>query len=148
MNFFERHKNLVIALIIVVLVLFIALYSNSVINSNENKAIYGSRLDAIKDTPISESRESQIKESLDQISNETTIREQGRIIEIMVTLKDDITRDKAKEEAKKAYEKLSEKERKLYDVQIFFKKEKEDNQFPIIGYANHNKGTFSWTKDR
>ena len=146
-EFFKRHKNLVIALIIFILVLFVALYTNRVVNSNENRAVYGSRLDAIKDTKISESRESQITESLSGISEKTTIREQGRIIEIRVALKSDVSRDKAKEEAKKAYEKLSEDERKLYDVQVFYTK-KNDKQFPIIGYVHHNKGSFSWTKDR
>ncbi len=146
-EFFKRHRNLVIALIIFILVLFVALYSNRVINTNENRAVYGSRLDAIKDTKISESRESQITESLSAISEKTTIREQGRIVEVNVALKDGTSRDKAKEEAKKAYEKLSEEERKVYDFQIFFTK-KNDKQFPIIGYVHHNKGSFSWTKDR
>lgn len=147
-EFFKRHKNLVITLIIIVLLLFVALYSNRVLNTNENRAVYGSRLDPIKDTKIAESRESQIKESLASISKETTIREQGRIVEVTVLLKDDISRDQAKEGAKKAYEILSEEERKLYDAQFFFKKSTKDAQFPIIGYAHHNKGSISWTKDR
>ena len=148
MEFFKKHKNLVIALIIFILVLFVALYSNRVINTNENKAVYGSRLDAIKDVKISGDRESQIKEALSEISQKVTVREQGRIVEIVATLKDETTRDKAKEQARIAYEKLSEKERKVYDVQIFYKKTNDDKQFPIIGYAHHNKGSFSWTKDR
>lgn len=148
MDFAKKHKNIVIAVIIFVLVLIVFLYTNRVLNASENKAVYGTRLDAIKDVKINESRESQIKEVLKDVSKKVTIREQGRIVEIDMVANDDLARDTAKAKAGEVLSKFSEKERKVYDVQIFIKKEKEDAAFPIIGYAHHNKAEFSWTKDR
>ena len=43
---------------------------------------------------------------------------------------------------------LSNKERKVYDVQVFFTKTTKDEKYPIIGYLHHGKDRFSWTKDR
>ena len=148
MEFAKKHKNTVIAIIIFFLVLIVFLYFNKVINTNENKAVYGTRLDKIKDVKISDNRESQVEDVFASSAEDASVREQGRIIEINVVLNKNVTRDKAKDLAKKVYNVFSDKERKAYDIQIFFSKNSEDKAFPIIGYAHHNKSGFSWTKDR
>ena len=48
----------------------------------------------------------------------------------------------------KVIEKLSDKQKKYFDVQIFIKKSSKDEKFPIIGYKHHNKDNITWTKDR
>ena len=44
MEFFKKHKNLLISIIIFILVLLLALVSRKLLTNTENKAIYGDRL--------------------------------------------------------------------------------------------------------
>ena len=43
---------------------------------------------------------------------------------------------------------ISEKQIKVYDIQIFIKKKTKDDKFPIIGYKNHARDNISWTRNR
>ena len=52
----------------------------------------------------------------------------------MITVNDDIELDKAKETAGKILEKLSDEEKKFYDVQIFVSKDTDDAK-----YSNYNE---------
>ena len=65
-----------------------------------------------------------------------------------IKLKEDVSRDTAKELANKTLEKLSEEERSYYDVQFIISKTKDKEHFPIIGYKHHTKPAIAWTKNR
>ena len=43
---------------------------------------------------------------------------------------------------------LDEKQKKAYDVQVFIKKNKEDDKFPVIAYRHQGGDHYSFTKDR
>ena len=70
------------------------------------------------------------------------------ILNITITVADDITRDIAKTYANKALEALSDEEIRYYDIQYFIVKNTEATEFPIIGYKIPSADDITWTKDR
>lgn len=148
MEFIKNHKNISSLILIVILGIITLLYTRNLLNNTDREAIYGTRTKAIENIKISNNKEDQLGEVFSDIDEKTTVTEQGKIIEIVVTLKDNIKGKTAKEKAADIKKVLSNDERKVYDVQVFFKKDKKDDSFPIIGYLHRGKDKFSWTRDR
>ncbi len=152
MKFIKKHKSLIIALIIFILVFVLFLGIYRFFFPNEESAIYGDRLEGLtKEVEITKKDKTKIEDALKEISNATKVRTQGRIIEVSISIKDEVNRDAAKENSKKILEQLSEKQIKYFDIQVFIKKEgktEDAAQFPIIGYKHHTLDGFTWTKDR
>ena len=151
MKFIKKHKSLIIAFIIFVLVfvLFLLIYRSFF--PDEETAIYGSRLDGIEKVEVTKTDKSKIEDALKDISKSTSVRTQGRIINVSISINDDVNRDTAKAESRKIFEQLSKGQKEYYDIQVFIKKEGQTEdapQFPIIGYKHHVSEDFTWTKDR
>ncbi len=146
-KFISKHKNLVLLLLIIILSLFAIYYTKNIMNTTETKAVYGERKDAIKGKEISKDKLSKVESSISDAKN-VTARTQGRIIEVTITAKDNVSVGDAKKMADEVSNLFTNDEKKLYDIQLFIKKDKEDASFPIIGYKHHNTNSFSWTKDR
>ena len=147
MEFFKKHKNLLISIIIFILVLLLALVSRKLLTNTENKAIYGDRLKEVNvkvNEKDIESKLSDLKDGVEDIS----VRKQGKIINITIVVNKDIDQDKAKEIGTNSLNAISEKQIKVYDIQIFIKKNTKDDKFPIIGYKNHARDNISWTRNR
>lgn len=150
----RRNKKVERAIVLVVTVCFFILvfvfYKLVLSQSNDTTAIYGDRLEGIEEVALSKSKKEDIESGIKEVGNnksaKVTIR--GKIINVVITINDDTTRDSAKGLADKVLEKLSEEEKKFYDIQVFIKKDVEDAQLPIIGYHHHKKTGFSWTLDR
>ena len=104
-------------------------------------------LDEVK---VTSNLEKEIKENIKtlDITKSVEIEESGKIINVIALVNDDIEVNKSKEIGNKVIEKLSDKQKKYFDVQIFIKKSSKDEKFPIIGYKHHNKDNITWTKDR
>ena len=147
MEFFKKHKNLLISIIIFILVLLLALVSRQLLTNTENKAIYGDRLKEVNvkvNEKDIESKLSDLKDGVEDIS----VRKQGKIINITIVVNKDIDQDKAKEIGTNSLKAISEKQIKVYDIQIFIKKNTKDDKLPIIGYKNHARDNISWTRNR
>ena len=120
MEFFKKHKNLLISIIIFILVLLLALVSRKLLTNTENKAIYGDRLKEVNvkfNEKDIESKLSDLKDGVEDIS----VRKQGKIINITIVVNKDIDQDKAKEIGTNSLKAISEKQIKVYDIQIFIK---------------------------
>ncbi len=146
----KTTRNIVIIVIICFFGLCICLYQ-LVLNTNyDNKAIYGDRLDGIDSVKISSKLKKEIIKNVNDttLSKETKINIQGKIINVTIIVNDDVSIENAKPLADKVLEKLGEEEKKFYDIQVFIKKDNEDEKFPIIGYHHPKKEGFSWTLDR
>lgn len=150
MKFFKKHKNITLLLIIIVLFVFVYFYLTKIMRNTDSKAIYGDRLDVIENVNVNTDEATKIlKEKLADIADDVSVRTQGRIVNIMVTCKAETSRDQAKASGQGVLESFSEDIRKVYDIQIMYQSaNKENTQFPIIGYAHYGKGSISWTKDR
>ena len=148
MNFLKKHKNTIIAIVVFVIVLIIAFKFINMLTGDEEKAIYGDRIDGIEAVKIDGNKEDQIEEAIKGDTKKVTIKNAGRLVTVIATIDENMNRDTAKTLAKKAIEPLTAEQKKYFDFQIIIKKENEDPAFPIIGYKQHTKEEFSWTKDR
>jgi predicted nucleic acid binding AN1-type Zn finger protein len=143
----KKHKNLVLFILIIILALFALYYTKNILNTTETKAVYGERKDAIKGKEISKEKLAKVESSISN-AKEVSARTQGRIIEVIITANDNVSVSDAKKMADQVSNVFTNDEKKLYDIQVFIKKDKTDASFPIIGYKHHDKSYFSWTKDR
>lgn len=149
MKFLKEHAKL-IAIVVIFVLAVIILFSiyNSIFLNNSSK--YGDRLKGIDEVKVTSNLEKEIKENIKtlDITKSVEIEESGKIINVIALVNDDIEVNKSKEIGNKVIEKLSDKQKKYFDVQIFIKKSSKDENFPIIGYKHHNKDNITWTKDR
>lgn len=143
----RKKRKLIIALVIlVILVLALCIVYESIFANNNSK--YGNRLDGIEQVNIKVKQKNEIKkniETLEMFSN-VKVSLTGKTLEVVITAKDDTGLDKAKESYTKVMEKLSDEQKKFFDVQIFLNKKGKDESFPAIGYKHHNKESISWSK--
>ena len=149
MKFLKEHAKL-IAIVVIFVLAVIILFSiyNSIFLNNSSK--YGDRLTGIDEVKVTSNLEKEIKENIKtlDITKSVEIEESGKIINVIALVNDDIEVNKSKEIGNKVIEKLSDKQKKYFDVQIFIKKSSKDEKFPIICYKHHNKDNITWTKDR
>ena len=148
MKFLKKNISAIVAVVVFVLVVAGLLYFKQVFNADEATAIYGSRLEGREQIEITQERINQVKTAIKDYSNETSIRIAGRIIEVMVDVKDNVSIQDAKNLGTPIVFAFTEEERAYYDIQIFLTNEKNTEQFPAIGYKHHTKPTLTWTKDR
>lgn len=149
MKYLKENAKLIIAIaifIVIVVAIFVA-YNGLFLKSSSK---YGDRLKGIDEIPVSDSNKTEIEENVTAlgITSKISVEVKGKIIEIIITVNDDIDVNKSKEVAAKVLEKLTDEQKKCYDVQIFIQKNSEDEKFPIIGYKHHSRDNFTWTKDR
>lgn len=148
MKFLKKNISAIVAVVVFVLVVSGLLYFKQVFNADEATAIYGSRLEGREQIEITQERINQVKTAIKDYSKETSIRIAGRIIEVMVDVKDNVSIQDAKNLGTPIVFAFTEEERAYYDIQIFLTNEKNTEQFPAIGYKHHTKQTLTWTKDR
>lgn len=148
--FLKNNKYMVIVVSLCLLLTIFVFVIKFVFFPNEGTAIYGDRLDGIEEVEITNDQLGKIedsvkeKEEVEEVSASIT----GRILNVMVTVKDDVSVDAAKTVTDKVDEALEEDQRTFYDIQVFISKNTDDATFPIIGYHHQNSDHYSWTKNR
>lgn len=149
MKWIKKNKFTVIAIIIFIVVAILGYKAKEIFFPDQRTAIYGDRLEgkvAVKDTTYDTLKQ---KISENEKVTTVTVRENGRRIDITITVADDMSKADAKKLTDNMLEPFTESQIGYYDFQVFIKKEaKTENDFPIIGYKHHNSSSFSWTKDR
>ena len=151
MKMLRKHKSLVAAIVVFVLVFILFLLLYRTFFPDEETAIYGDRLKGIEKVELTDGNKDKIEKALSDVSKETTVRTQGRIINVSMSIKDEVNRDVAKAAAGKVLENLSKDQKEYYDIQVFISKSgktEDAGQFPIIGYKHHISEGYTWTKDR
>ena len=151
LNFIKKRKLLILLLILIILIIVLSIKIIGIFTENEEGAIYGERL-SVKSVKIDTSKETDtIKAKIGESVKSISIRRQGRILNILITVNDDKSRDDSKNIAKDAIGELSDKIKEYYDIQLFISKDgdsEDKGQFPILGYKHHTKENITWTKDR
>lgn len=150
MSFIRKNKFVIIAIGVFLILVVLGFQIATMFFPEEGTALYGDRLDGIEEVELSNSKLTKIESNLksDGAVKEADVSVAGKIVEVIITVQDDTSVDTAKALNTKVLDSLSNKEKKIYDIQIFVKKDSEATDFPIIGYKHHAKDTFSWTKDR
>ncbi len=149
-HYIKEHKIVVVAILFLIILLVLSYMAKQVFFSNASNAAYGSRLDGIKEVKITKSD----KEALiNKIEEDGAVKKceynlQGKIVNVTITVNDDVSLDTAKGLASKVLEEFDTDQKSFYDFQIFVRKDNNASDFPIIGYKQNAKEGFSWTKDR
>lgn len=148
----QKHKRLAIAIGIslVLLLIILAFFVMLLIGGSSNK--YGNRLDGIDEVKISD-------DALDTIAIEmkekeevkdSSVRVQGKIINVILTFNSDVDSKKAKEVAASTLESFSEEQLAFYNVQYFLTREstgEEDTPYVITGNKHPSKEEIGWTNN-
>lgn len=150
MKFIKKNKFTIIAIILFILLLILGVQVKNLLVPDEGKASYGDRLEGIEDYPLDDSLfetiETTLKENEQILS--VTNKVHGKIINLMITVSEDVTVDVAKTIASSTVS-MFEDNLKFYSLQVYVLKEnKELNNFPIIGYKGVDTEELVFTKDR
>lgn len=150
LEYIKSHKIVVAAAAFAVLILLILFMIIKTFFQGDEKAIYGDRLKGMDAVKITEKEQKELIKKLEDDSavSKCTYSLQGKIINMVITVNDDVGVDTAKSLAGKTLEVLDEDQKKFFDIQVFIKKTNKATDFPIIGYKQNKKDGFSWTKDR
>jgi len=149
LKFIKKHKLLLLFVILLIVATVFVIKVFLIFNDKDETAIYGERLNGADYVEIDTSKSTdKVKAKVGDLASGVTVRIQGRIVNIIINLKDEVTRDAAKDISNQLLGEFSDKEKAYYDFQIFLNKTNEDAQFPIIGYKHHTKAEIKWTKDR
>lgn len=145
----------------IILLAFAVLVIKLVLPGADNK--YGDRLDGIKEHEFTKKAQDKITKGLSDRENVTkaSIHIEGKLINVVFTVKNEVSKDDAKTIAGEAYNSFSEKIRGFYDIQFMVKKEKEEGtkitnaegeeitkyEFPIMGYSNKKNPGIVWSNN-
>lgn len=146
--FRKKFKLIIAFIILIIIVLALCIVYETIFSNNNGK--YGNRLEGMEKVSIKTKQKNEIKKNIEslQISSSVDVYLTGKIIKAIVYVNNDIGLDKAKESYTKLNEKLSDEQKKYFDIQIFLNKKEKDDNYPTIGYKHHNKDYVSWTKGR
>lgn len=145
-NFFKTHKKQCmiggIAFLVIFFLILIWLFIVPVFSNNK----YGDRLDGIKDHKISSDTVKDIEDSLKENDKVTdvTYNNEGRILDFIITVSNDMSTEDAKKLGDTILDKISDDDKKYYDIQILIDTEEEDDNYPIAGYKHKSEDNFTY----
>lgn len=149
MKWIKKNKFTVIAIVCFVIIAILGFKLKEILFPDQRTAIYGDRLDG--KVNVDQAVYDAVKQKLAENENvkSVTVHENGRRIDITITVEDSLSKDDAKKLTDGITEPFNESQIGYYDFQVFIKKDTaSENDFPIIGYKHHNSSSFSWNKDR
>ena len=145
-NFFKTHKKQCmiggIAFLVIFFLILIWLFIVPVFSNNK----YGDRLDGIKDHKISSDTVKDIEDSLKENDKLTdvTYNNEGRILDLIITVSNDMSTEDAKKLGDTILDKISDDDKKYYDIQILIDTEEENDNYPIAGYKHKSEDNFTY----
>ncbi len=145
-NFFKTHKKQCmiggIAFLVIFFLILIWLFIVPVFSNNK----YGDRLDGIKDHKISSDTVKDIENSLKENDKVTdvTYNNEGRILDFIITVSNDMSTEDAKKLGDTILDKISDDDKKYYDIQILIDTEEENDNYPIAGYKHKSEDNFTY----
>ncbi len=151
MNFLKKNKITIVAIILFIGLVLAFQEIKNILVPDEGKAVYGDRLDGIENHPLSDSTMKGITSKLKENEKveEATITLHGKIINIIITVLDDVSVEDAKAIANSSIPMFENKELSFYTLNVFVKKNNEAlNNFPIEGYKGTETDELVFTKDR
>ncbi len=149
MKWIKKNKWMLVAIVVFVLMVMVAYKALSVFFPSTDKPIAGDRFDSKVD--VDKKLYDGIKTRMKDLEyvKEVSVRENGRTINIVVTVMDSTSMDAAKSLSGLILEGFTDSQIGYYDFQLYVNKEdKKENDFPILAYKQHNSTEFVWSKDR
>lgn len=150
MKFIKKHRYAIItALVFLILIVLAALGLKEVFFPDDNKSVYGTRIDGIEDVPIKDSVVSEIKSKLTTLKfvKKVDYNLEGRRMNFVIIIENDTNLTTAYTTGDTILECLTDEIKNYYDIQIFLKEEKVDEDeeiYPKIGYKHKTSLNFVW----
>ncbi len=151
MKFIKNNKYTIIVIIVFLALVVSFVEIKNILVPDEGKAVYGNRLDGIEKHPLKTSDLEAIATSIKEQEkvSEASCNLHGKIINITITVQDDVSVNDAKTIATNTISLFTKDDLSFYSLQVFVKKENQDlNNFPIIGYKDAGSEEMLFTKDR
>ncbi len=152
MKFFKRHMKESIFLMVFLVIILICLIAFLVMWFGVNGDRYGTRLDGIKEVPLSDSY---LKDITDEVKDESivskaTVDVKGRLVNFIITINSGTALDDSKKLSTIVEDNFTEDELSFYDIQIFIVESgsSEDSKYPIIGYKHKTSDDFVWSNTK
>lgn len=150
-KFLKKHRYTCILLLIFILIVVLGFKVKDILVPDEGKATYGERLKDIDNHPIDKTIYDKIEEEFAKNTKVLDIshRVQGKIINYILTVNDDMSIKDAKALGDKIVSHFDEETLSYYSLQVYVKKnDASKNNFPIVGYKDPLSKSISWSKDR
>lgn len=151
MKFIKKNRYTLILLLVFALLFCCAITFKKLFIADGDKDKYYGRIDSKTDVEIKQSVLDGICKDLEGKEEVTlcTGRRQGKVINFVITVKDEVTSENAKKLSDEVIKQFSDTEISYFTLQYFVKKNNEKlNNFPIIGAHSPNIKETVWTKDR
>ena len=151
MKYFRKNKYTIFALIILVILVFIGMQFKNILVPDEGKAAYGSRLSGIENHKLSDDFFKEIESKLksDEKITDFSYKIHGKIINLIITVSDDVSINDAKAKANSVISMFNKNELSFYSLQVYIKKSDTNlNDFPIVGYKGTEAKELVFSKDR
>lgn len=151
MKFLKKNKFTIIAIILFIGLVILGVQVKNLLVPDEGKAVYGDRLDDIEENKLDSSLFTTIKEELMTDKKVLNVGHEvhGKIINLIITISDDVSVLDAKEIANSTIPLFENDELSFYTLQVYMVKEdKTLNNFPILGYKGVKSKELIFTKDR
>ena len=144
-KFILKNKLLSILILLFILIVLLGMVIVKIlIFPSYSSSKYGNRLEGIDSVRLDDSRFNEVKEKFGDVDGFTvnSFRLSGKIVNIMISVDDNISVSKAKSNASKLVECFSDEELDYYDFQVFITG--SEDKYPIIGYKNKNSEGLYW----
>ena len=151
MKFLRKNKFTIIAIILFIGLVVLGVKVKNFLVPDEGKAVYGDRLDGIEEKELDSSLFTTIKEKLKEDKKVLNVGHEvhGKIINLIITIADDVSVSDAKKIASTTIPLFENDELSFYTLQVYMVKEDESlNNFPILGYKGTKSKELIFTKDR
>ena len=126
MDFIKKHKlTTFIIFVYIVIIGFLFFIYNMFIGSN-GMPVYGDRVDGIDEVPITDEQYNKIVTDLSSETNVISVSEpklSGKILNVIITVGDNVETASAKSLAEKVDNNLTEEQKKFNDIEVFIKKD-------------------------
>ena len=116
---------------------------------SQDGAVYGDRL--VGKVEVKKETYDQLKEGIQakEKVESVEVRENGRLINISVTVATDTSLEDAKKVMDGVLDIFTDSQKGYYDFHVIVRKnDAAENNFPIMGSKHHNSSIFVWSKDR
>lgn len=150
MTFIKKNKfKIITSLVILILLTIIFIGIKELIFPNNNKDLYGNRLDGIEEVLVTDVR---LNDLIAEIKEEEFVENvksniQGRLVNVIVTVEPNADEIKAKALSEKFVSNFSSEELEYYDFQFFLVSDEEDERYPFIGYKHKTSLNFKWSNN-
>lgn len=148
MKFIKKHKIALIVTVVIIILLVLMFFGiKNAFFSNVSKSKYGNRLDGIENYQVEQTKIDEIKTILNEtgIVNSVTYDLEGRIMNFIIKVEDEVDLISSRGLADKIAENLSDEIKSYYDIQVFLTCVNEESElYPTIGYKHKTSVGFKW----